>query len=302
MGCMAYGTGGPFTREAAEESMERFCVIANRSKDKGLETTRYIRDYLEAHGKRCLVQLTETEGHYTDAENVPDDTDCILVLGGDGTLLQAARDLVEKDIPLLGVNLGSLGYLAEIERSGLEAVLPRLLTEEFEVERRMMIEGLIIREGKTVDSAYALNDVIVTRSSNFQIIHYHILVNGQFLNSYNADGIIVSTPTGSTGYNLSAGGPIVEPDAKLLLLTPICPHTLGSRSIVLSEEDEITIEIAAGKDGSRQQVEVNFDGSRRIILYTGDRILVRRSRMETKIMKISSVSFLETLHKKMSGS
>ncbi|NLL80224.1 MAG: NAD(+) kinase [Clostridiales bacterium] len=282
--------------------MEHFCIITNRPKDPGLKTTCFIQNYLEEHGKTCMVQFTEeTSGHYTDAKEIPDDTDCILVLGGDGTLLQAARDIVDKDIPLLGVNLGSLGYLTEIEKSGIKEVLPKLLDGQFEIEHRMMVEGSVVRDGKTVDEDYALNDVIVTRSGNFQIIHYHIFVNGQFLNSYNADGIIVSTPTGSTGYNLSAGGPIVEPGAKLLLLTPICPHTFGSRSIVLSAEDRIEIEIAAGKDGCRQQVEVNFDGSKQIILYTGDRIVVRRSEKETRIMKINSGSFLETLHKKLSG-
>ncbi len=281
--------------------MERFCVIANEKKDSGLVTAKHIQSYLEAHGKSCEIILTEDRGRYTDADRIADSTDCVLVLGGDGTLLQAARDLVEKDIPLLGVNLGSLGYLAEVEKNALDDVLPRLLSEEFEVEKRMMIEGTILRKEELVGSAYALNDVIVTRSSSFQIIHYHIYVNGQFLNSYNADGMLISTPTGSTGYNLSAGGPIVEPGARLLLLTPICPHTLGSRSIVLSAEDEIVIEIAAGKDGCRQQVEVNFDGSKQIVLYTGDRIVVKRSKRETKIMKLKRGSFLETLHRKMSG-
>lgn len=274
--------------------MNRFCIITNTHKDKELQTTKKIQRFLETHGKQCSV-------HFADAADIPEDTDCILVLGGDGTLLQAARDIIDKDIPLLGVNLGSLGYLAEIEQSGLDAVLPKLLEDEFEIEPRMMIEGSVLRDGKNVEEGYALNDVIVTRSGSFQIIHYHIWVNGQFLNSYNADGLIISTPTGSTGYNLSAGGPIVEPGAKLLLLTPICPHTLGSRSIVLSPEDCIEVEIAAGKDGSRQQVEVNFDGGRRVALYTGDRIVIKRSEKETKIMKISSVSFLETLHKKFRG-
>lgn len=283
--------------------MNRFCIITNRHKDKELQTMKKIQTFLEANGKQCSVQFADSnrEGRYTDAAEISDDTDCILVLGGDGTLLQAARDIIDKDIPLLGVNLGSLGYLAEIEQGGLDAVLPKLLEGQFEIEPRMMIEGSVLREGKTVEEGYALNDIIVTRSASFQIIHYHIFVNGQFLNSYYADGIIISTPTGSTGYNLSAGGPIVEPGAKLILLTPICPHTLVSRSIVLSAEDCIEVEIAAGKDGSRQQVEVNFDGSRRVVLYTGDRIAVKRSEKETKIMKISSVSFLETLHKKFRG-
>lgn len=282
--------------------MERFCIITNRIKDPELKTTTHMRTYLEAHGASCQVQLLEGgAGRGLDVSQIPDDTDCVLVLGGDGTLLQAARELADKKIPLLGVNLGTLGYLAEIEKTGIDSLLPRLLRERFETEARMMLTGRILRGGRAEQEADALNDIVVTRSEQFQLIHYHILVNGQSLHHCHADGIVVSTPTGSTGYNLSAGGPIVEPEAHLLLLTPICSHTPGSRSIVLSPEDVVTIEIAAGKDGGRQQAEAHFDGGRQARLQTGDRIEIRRSERETRILKVSRASFLETLHRKMGG-
>lgn len=283
--------------------MENFIIIANSHKDKNLAKAGYIKEYLEAHGKKCSI----------NSGFVSEETDCVLVLGGDGTLLQAARDMIDKDIPLLGVNLGTLGYLAEVEEAGIEDALKMLLCGEFEVESRMMLSGKIVRgkyhEGKHLEKgigskekeeSYALNDISITRSGSLQIIKFHVYVNGQFLNGYSADGVIVSTPTGSTGYNLSAGGPIVEPKAELLLVTPVCPHTLNTRSIVLSPGDRITIEIAPGREESIQQVEVNFDGSHKLALYTGDKVEIKKAVKTTDIVKLSKVSFLEVLHKKMS--
>ncbi|NLL76788.1 MAG: NAD(+)/NADH kinase [Clostridiales bacterium] len=283
--------------------MEHFYIIANNHKDSNFEKTNYIKKYLEAHNKKCSIGM----------EIIPEDADCVLVLGGDGTLLQAARDMIDRDTPLLGINLGTLGYLAEIEESGLEAALEQLLKGEYEIEQRMMLSGKVIRnefhenlhrEKGILDydkqESYALNDIVITRSGTLQIIKFHLYVNGQFLNRYNADGVIVSTPTGSTGYNMSAGGPIVEPKAELLLVTPICPHTLNTRSIVLAPGDKIEIEIVSGREDSIQQVEVNFDGSHKLTLYTGDRVEIKRAVKTTGIVKMSKVSFLEVLHKKMS--
>ena len=258
-------------------------------------------------------RVRERTGLYTDVAQIPEDVDCILVLGGDGTLLQAARDIIQRDIPLLGINLGTLGYLAEIEETGMDAAMNQLLSGEYEVEQRMMLTGRIVRGGihqqkhkenglpayKT-ENSYALNDITITRSGSLQIIRFRICVNGQFLNEYHADGVIVATPTGSTGYNLSAGGPIVEPKAELLLITPISPHTLNTRSIILAPEDKIEIEIGAGREESVQQVEVNFDGSHNVMLYTGDKVEIERAETPTGIVKLNKASFLEVLHKKLS--
>lgn len=277
-------------------------IITNEAKDEGLKVTDYIRRYLESHGKDCSVRLVnhgeETIG---DIQGDFGKTDCVLVLGGDGTLLRAAVELPKGNIPLLGVNLGMLGYLAEVDAGNLEETLRRLMEGEYERERRMMLQGEVLQEGQKALIRHALNDIVVARAGSLQIIRLKLYVNGQLLNEYQADGIIVSTPTGSTGYNMSAGGPIVEPCARLIVLTPICPHTPGARSIVLASEDTVVIEIAEGKQGQVQEVEASFDGSRQITLKTGDRIVIRRSEQETEIIKMSKVSFLETLHKKMSG-
>ena len=272
--------------------MNHFYIITNGHKDYNLEKTNEIRKYLEKCGKKCTVQVKEPgkEQGYTDAAQIPEDVDCILVLGGDGTLLQAARDIMERDIPLLGINLGTLGYLAEIEESGIYGALNQLLEGGYEVEQRMMLAGRIVRgeihrkrhaengyQQDETEKSYALNDIAITRSGSLQIIRFRICVNGQFLNEYQADGVIVATPTGSTGYNLSAGGPIVEPKAELILITPISPHTLNTRSIILAPSDVVEIEIGGGREGRVQQVEVNFDGSHNVTLYTGDKVIIERA-------------------------
>lgn len=296
--------------------MNHFYIITNGHKDRNLEKTNYIRNYLEKHHRKCTVQVqtADSEMAYTDASQIPEDVECILVLGGDGTLLQAARDTIDRDIPLLGINLGTLGYLAEVEEANIDAALNQLIHDDYEVEQRMMLTGRVVRgevheqlhKDKGIapcgaEESYALNDIAITRSGSLQIIRFQIGVNGQFLNEYKADGVIVATPTGSTGYNLSAGGPIVEPKAELMLVTPICPHTLNTRSIILSPGDKVEIHIGAGREGSVQQVEVNFDGSHKLTLYTGDKVEIRKAVTTTGIVKLSKVSFLEVLHKKISG-
>lgn len=283
--------------------MKYFYIITNRHKDPELVVTNRVKNYLEAGGGVCSIQVKEPGPFREKActENVwlPENTECMLVLGGDGTMLQAARDTVEKRIPMLGINLGTVGYLAEIELPGIEAALERLLKDDYELEERMMLIGIVKSESGETTEDWALNDIAITRSGSLQIIKYSIYVNDLFLYSYSADGVMVSTPTGSTGYNLSAGGPIVEPKAKLLLITPICPHTLNTRSIVLSADDRITIEINAGREGEKLEVEANFDGSHKMTLQTGDRIEIKQSEKKTDIVKLSNVSFLEVLHKKM---
>ena len=263
--------------------MKRFCLITNESKDPAGVVTNKITDIIKKRG-----------GALTDRGT--DGVDCALVLGGDGTLLRAAGNMLDSDIPLLGINLGTLGYLAEVESVCVEEAVEKLLKDEFVREERMMLSGRVM----TGEERYALNDIVISRCGSLQILNVRIYVNDRFLHDYCADGVIVATPTGSTGYNLSAGGPIVEPSARLLLLTPICPHTLNTRSIVFSPEDEITVEIPKGKDGHEQVVEANFDGSNTVTLRTGDRIQIRRSDRTTGIVRLNTESFLTVLHKKMS--
>ena len=163
----------------------------------------------------------------------------------------------------------------------------------------MMLEGSILRDGQSVAHTIALNDIAVLKSLPFRAINFDVYVNGQFLKSYGADGVIVSTPTGSTGYNLSAGGPIVEPCADLLVMTPVCPHTMNSRSIILAGEDEVYIEIKDAKNGGEQGAFAMSDGAAHFDLKTGDSFVLRRSERRTRIIKLKKESFLEILQKKM---
>lgn len=283
--------------------MDHFYVITNPAKDTDLKVTHFIRDYLIKQGKTCVIDTggdNKNQEGYTDQSRVDAKTECVIVLGGDGTLLQAAADLVNMDIPFLGINLGTLGFLAEVNVSETEAALNRLIQNDYEIEERMMLCGTGPIGTPRKEEARALNEIVITRKGSLQIINFNIYVNGQFLHRYHADGVIVATPTGSTGYSLSAGGPIVEPRANLILVSPICPHSMQSRSIVLSSEDTVMIELEAGRDENRREVEAIFDGSHKIPLQAGDRVEIRKSRKTTGIIKLSQMSFLEALHKKMS--
>lgn len=276
--------------------MKRFYLITNEAKDPQGEFTKKIAAYIEAHGGEAICVKNDRQAIQKAGENP---VDCALVLGGDGTVLRAARNMMDSAVPLLGINLGTLGYLAEVENACAEEALKKLLRDEFVREERMMLSGRIVGD-ENREEQYALNDIVISRCGSLQIVNVRIYVNDRFLNDYCADGVIVATPTGSTGYNLSAGGPIVEPSARLLLLTPICPHTLNTRSIVFAPEDEITVEIPCGKDGGEQVVEANFDGSHKETLRTGDRIVIHRADKTTGIVKLNTESFLAVLHKKMS--
>ena len=225
--------------------METFYIITNYSKDENYEVTRQIQDYIEKRGRTCILCERDEEGNLL-TDQIPKETDCVLTLGGDGTLIQAVRELRNKHLPLIGVNMGTLGYLTEIELPKIEESLEKLFCGAFLPERRMMLQG-------------------------------------------------------STAYNLSAGGPIVEPTAEMFVITPICSHALNTSSIVLSAEDEIVIEIGKGKGDTVEEASVTFDGADVIPVYTGDRITISRSEKTAKLLKLSEESFLETLRKKMKG-
>lgn len=290
--------------------MKLFYIYTNLTKDPNLAFTNQICTYLKEKGCEAVIidhdneygqevsQVDRIQGNQKIEIN--EKANGIIVLGGDGTLLKAARDTAESNIPLIGINLGTLGFLAEVEKQDIYVCLNHLIQGDYKVEKRLLLDGEVIRDGKSVFQTHALNDVVVNRFGPLMVLSYDVIVNGQLLNKYLADGIIVSTPTGSTGYNLSAGGPIVEPGAQLMVLTPICPHTLNSRSIILSADDTIEIVIGEGRDGQNQQADVNFDGSMAFRLQTGDKIRVKKSQQVIGLLRIGKESFLKTLHKKMS--
>lgn len=271
--------------------MKNFHVMTNADKDPDAKITRQITSYLTKKGCKCSYEVLQRDVFDADYQ-LPEGTDCVIVTGGDGTMIQAA-DLVSGSVPIIGVNLGTLGFLAEIETDELEEMLDRLIADDFEIEERMMLTG----EGEK--KLHALNDIVISRSGSLKILNLEIYVNDLLLGVYTADGMIVSTPTGSTAYNLSAGGPIVEPSAKTILLSPICPHNLNSRAIVLSADDVIKIRIGENRYAGDKNAAATFDGCREIAMKSGNSITIRRSFISTKLIKLNRESFLKILSAKL---
>ena len=214
----------------------------------------------------------------------------------------------EKDIPFIGVNIGTLGYLTDTDMSSFEETLESLLRDDYEIDRRMMLDGCIYRGEERIFSDMALNDVVINRNGALRIIDFDIYVNGEYLNTYSADGVIVSTATGSTAYSLSAGGPIIQPTARLIMVTPICPHSLNQRIIIFAADDEIMIEMKDNKSSSGRMTGslknasarvATFDGESFCEVVTGDRIVITQSKRISRFVKTSRISFLERIRNKM---
>ena len=292
--------------------MDNFYIITNSEKDKNLEFTNNVVKYIEKNGGHCEVQLAgrqkDSPFHYTDPRKIPEETQCVLVLGGDGTLLQSARDIQavhnekSSQLLLLGVNLGHLGFLAEVDSQSVYSAIDKLTADIYEVEERMMLSGTVYRDGKAIGQDIALNDIVIARAGHPRVVRFKNFVNDEYLNSYNADGIIISTPTGSTGYSLSVGGPIVSPSGEMTIMTPIAPHTLNSRSIVFPAEDVITVEMGEGRHQDCEKGLASFDGDSEIPMITGDRIVIRKAEVKTRILKLNHLSFVEVLRQKMRDS
>ena len=276
--------------------MKHFHIVTNEIKDKDLAITGKLQAIIEKHGGSSHVFLCNENGIEKQKANA----DCVLVLGGDGTLLSVAREVAAMNVPVLGINLGNLGFLAEVEINRMDEAIARLMQGDYLTEERMMLDGTIVHDGEEITISSALNDITLTRCGSLQIVRFSIYVNKKFLCHMSADGVIVSTPTGSTGYNMSAGGPIAEPGAELMMLTPICAHTLNSRSIILRSDDMVEIVIDRGKDGSVLSLEASSDGSEKVTMVTGDTLRICRSKQKTTIVKLDERSFLEALHRKMS--
>lgn len=283
--------------------MKHFLIATNSIKDKHMLLTAQIEDYIALHGGTSSRIIGDSGGTVAYKVDNMEEFDCVIALGGDGTILNVSRDLRKGKLPIAGVNLGTLGFLAEIEPEQIFSVIDRLLADDYETEDRMNIRGMVYKENQPEPVArdVALNDIVVTRAGFSRVIGLKVYVNGRVMDIYEADGVIVSTPTGSTGYNLSAGGPLVSPKTSLMIITPISPHSLTSKSIVLSSEDEIVIEVLRMRKAQKEEAIVNFDGQPGIQLSAGDRIVVQKSNSVTKMVKLFDVSFYEVLREKIAN-
>lgn len=281
--------------------MKDFLIATNYMKDENFILTSKIADYISMHGggvKRIVGDTRSGVNYKVDAASK---FDCIIALGGDGTILKVSRDLRHLNIPIVGVNLGTLGFLTEIEPEQILPVIDRLMADDYEIEARMNLYGSIYKagEGKSLLQDVALNDIVVSRAGFSRIIGLKVYVNGKVMDIFEADGIIVSTPTGSTGYNLSAGGPIVSPETNIIIVTPISPHSLTAKSMVFSSEDEVVIEVLKMRKAQEEEAIVSFDGQQGTQLSAGDKIVIHKAEAVTNMVKLFDVNFVEVLREKM---
>lgn len=285
--------------------MDRFLIITNENKDKDKIVTKQIASYIELSGRKAtLVDTSSLE----ESKEVCHDQDikCAIVLGGDGTFIRCATHLMAMDIPILGVNLGTVGFLTEIEKHHITEALDRLFVDDYMIEHRLMIRGDVHmgpgHSGSCHNSkAYALNDIVITRKGFSRIISLQVYVNDDLVDEYRGDGVIISTPTGSTAYNLSAGGPIITPKANVMVITPICPHSLSPRSVIVSAEDTIKVVVKRSKKTQDDEAIATFDGQKVIDLGTEDEIIIKKAQYETKLIRMNQTGIYEILRSKLSN-
>lgn len=281
--------------------MKKFLIATNSLKDENLILTSKISDYIKIHGGQVLSVTGDSKNGMFYEDGNDSDFDCVIALGGDGTILKAGRDLRHLNIPIVGVNLGTLGFLAEIEPDQIFPVIDRLMKDEYELEPRMNLKGMVYKKNQEnpIVEDIAMNDIVVSRAGFSRIIGLKVYVNGKVIDIYEADGIIVSTPTGSTGYNLSAGGPIVSPKTDLIILTPISPHSLTAKNMIFSSEDEVIVEVLKMRKAQEEEAIVSFDGQEGTKLSAGDRIVVHKADSVTNMVKLFDVNFVEVLKEKL---
>ena len=285
--------------------MERVSLCPSPYRDKGLAAAKEADAILRRMGMEtvfCLPFRPEGGDQQFGVVCKPlqqelRGSDLIIAFGGDGTILHLARTAATRGIPVLGVNLGSLGFMSDLERSELH-LLQNLAQGRFRREKRMMLDVSVLREGRTVYVSSALNDAVVSKGAMARVVRLQVMAGDDQLGVFSGDGIVVATPTGSTGYSLSAGGPIVEPTAQNFVISPICAHTVFSSSFVLSAAGSVSVSSA---EQSRKQIYLSVDGGKAFALRPGDRVRVCRSRYETELLRLTDRSLYEILRTKMAG-
>jgi len=272
------------------DALRTICELAIWLSARGIELVggpEIERERIE-HETGCAVKEMPQE---QIAENV----DLILVLGGDGTMIAAARMLGNKEVPVLGVNYGGLGYLAEFRIEELYVALESILIGDYRLEQRVMLAVELMRGDEQITHNRVLNDVVINKSALARIIEIEAYMNQQFVNSFRADGLIVSTPTGSTAYNLSAGGPVIYPSMQAVVVTPICPFTLSNRPIVIP--DESIIELILKTDN--EDVALTLDGQVGVPLKAGDRVVISKSSTSFNLVQPANRNYFEVLRDKL---
>lgn len=283
--------------------MKNIVLTPNPYRDKNFQTVRTALQILKNAGAqtRLCLPFEVDRGYelpkdlrFSRLDRELPNAELVICFGGDGTILHMAKSAAKRGVPVLGINIGTMGFIAELESSELDK-LPNLVRGEYTLESRMMLDVTVQREGEILFHDICLNDVVVTKGTVARIAHLTVKCDGVTAMEMGGDGVILSTPTGSTAYSLSAGGPIVEPEAQNILITPICPHDMGSRCIVASDKRTITVEMTRN---ARRNAYLSVDGGKAIRLNMGDVVTVKKSQTVTKLVRLNQRSFYDVVNVK----
>ena len=285
--------------------MNRIGIVAKRNKPEAVAVVRNLVEWLRPKKIQVYIEKeieellspTLSEGHWKSVERkeMPSHVEMIIVLGGDGTLLSVGRQVWDRNIPILGVNLGGLGFLTEITLDELYSVLERVLRDDFEINERETLKASVIRREKPIAKFIVLNDAVINKGALARIIDLETTINGEYLSTFRSDGLIISTPTGSTAYNLSAGGPIVYPSLHTIIITPICPHTLTIRPIIIPDD----VKIRALLKSRDEEVTLTLDGQQGFTLKFEDVVEVGKAEGRILLIKSPYRHYFELLREKL---
>ena len=282
--------------------MKNYLIVTKNERELKNSFTKEMEQYILNKGGNVSV-VARPRDTSDDKITIPEGVEAIFTVGGDGTLVRIAQTTVSLNVPLIGVNHGHLGYLCDLNEDNIWKAIDRMFEDDFEIEERMMLDGYVEHgDGSKSKVDHALNDVVVSANDGKTVIRLTVYINGEYLYSITGDGMIFATPTGSTAYNLSANGPIVDPKTEAILMTPLNPHTLNSRSIVLDPNDEISVEITPRRHSVTEAATVVFDGSYPVVISPGEKLVVKKSSRKTKMIFMSQMNFLERMRNKMQES
>ena len=279
-------------------------MTPNPYRDRDFSCVREAKRILEESGvevKVCLAFDVDPSFVLPDTVELSDlqtelrSADALICFGGDGTILHSSKLAMRRGIPILGVNIGTVGFMAELE-SGEMRLLAKLATDDFQIDERMTIYVRLIHEGRTIYRDTALNDAVITKGAVARVIQTAVFLDGVEAMNFNGDGLIAATPTGSTAYSMSAGGPIVEPQADNIILTPICAHNLQPRSLIASPQRKVEIQVGRI---NRRNAFLSVDGGKAVRVYTGDRILLEMGNQKTMLLKLKNTTFFDIVKSKL---
>ncbi len=277
-------------------------LIANLTKSNAAPVAQGIANYLKKQGQSLWIDQETNQTlklkniQVCSLQELFKQASALIALGGDGTILNLVRQMRGRSLPILGVNLGGLGFLTEVRIRELERALQKLISKKYTVEKRMMLEARVIRDKKLFASYAALNDVVVTNGALSRLIHLNVFMDKEYVTSYFADGLIVSSPTGSTAYSLSSGGPIVHPSTAAILMTPVSPHTLTNRPIVVPDKSVLEVQVQNPKEGAYLTV----DGQVGLVLKSNDFVQIKKLKYCAKLILLHESSYFGILREKLS--